>query len=61
MGVVTDGGGVCEVGVGVSGEIVEGCGVEIVFIVAESRDMECEWTHLELSVVVVVSAREGGW
>lgn len=46
--VVTDVGGPWDVGVavgGVCGEIAERCGVEVVFGVAESRDMKREWTH----------------
>lgn len=46
--VVTDEGGTWKVSVAVGGvcrEIVERCGVEVVFGVAESRDMKCEWTH----------------
>lgn len=59
-GVVTDVGGTWDVGVAVSrvcGEIVERCGVQVIFGVAESRDMKCERTHghcSALGVVVVV-------
>jgi hypothetical protein len=62
VGVVTDV-GTWDAGVavgGVCGEIVERCGVEVVFRVAESRDVKRKWAHRRCSAlrVVVVSNRK---
>lgn len=62
MGVVTDvGTWDVDVAVGrVCGEIIERCGVEVVFGVAESRDMKRKWAHRRCSAlrVAVVSNRK---